>query len=171
MPLGIVVVDSDADLESVRTHVQRLATSLPRARLSDRWCFLDCTLSPPPPPLPHLITRNLQCLVFSAAGSGPHPLALHSHPSCPVLSFTYRTVQYITGTCTVDFTLSAHSPEVHTIRFSTNRKCTAHVRRQSTCFGSRDGNYEQRGLSNSLRWTNEVLYRQPSEGIINTDAF
>ncbi|XP_074483062.1 diacylglycerol kinase zeta isoform X11 [Sebastes fasciatus] len=48
IPLGLIVVSGDSDLETCREHIQRLqeeeaAKSLSSQRLSPKWCFLDST--------------------------------------------------------------------------------------------------------------------------------
>uniref|UniRef100_A0A8C2X4E3 Diacylglycerol kinase n=1 Tax=Cyclopterus lumpus TaxID=8103 RepID=A0A8C2X4E3_CYCLU len=49
IPLGLIVVSGDSDLETCREHIQRLQSeeaakpkSLSSQRLSPKWCFLDC---------------------------------------------------------------------------------------------------------------------------------
>uniref|UniRef100_A0A8P4GDB7 Diacylglycerol kinase n=1 Tax=Dicentrarchus labrax TaxID=13489 RepID=A0A8P4GDB7_DICLA len=47
IPLGLIVVPGDSDLETCREHIQRLqeeeaAKILSSQRLSPKWCFLDC---------------------------------------------------------------------------------------------------------------------------------
>uniref|UniRef100_G3PRK2 Diacylglycerol kinase n=1 Tax=Gasterosteus aculeatus aculeatus TaxID=481459 RepID=G3PRK2_GASAC len=50
IPLGLIVVSGDSDLETCREHIQRLQEvrrreeggSLSSQRLSPKWCFLDC---------------------------------------------------------------------------------------------------------------------------------
>ncbi|CAG0909708.1 unnamed protein product, partial [Cyprideis torosa] len=45
VPVGLILVDQDADLEQVRQHITRLADDLPDTqRMSKNWSFLDsCT--------------------------------------------------------------------------------------------------------------------------------
>ncbi|ELT95564.1 hypothetical protein CAPTEDRAFT_165134 [Capitella teleta] len=45
VPLGIIVVENDADLEQVRRHINQLQESLGGAapQLSENWCFVDST--------------------------------------------------------------------------------------------------------------------------------
>uniref|UniRef100_A0A671UE12 Diacylglycerol kinase n=1 Tax=Sparus aurata TaxID=8175 RepID=A0A671UE12_SPAAU len=44
IPLGLIVVPGDSDLETCREHIQRLQEPriLSSQRLSPKWCFLDC---------------------------------------------------------------------------------------------------------------------------------
>ncbi len=48
LPLGLIVVDQEADLEQVRMHINRLWEDLSKTNngsfpaLSPDWCFLDC---------------------------------------------------------------------------------------------------------------------------------
>ena len=47
IPLGIIVVDNDSDLEQVRQHIIHLVEDIgssggPVSSLSDKWCFVDC---------------------------------------------------------------------------------------------------------------------------------
>uniref|UniRef100_A0A3Q3KUF7 Diacylglycerol kinase n=1 Tax=Mastacembelus armatus TaxID=205130 RepID=A0A3Q3KUF7_9TELE len=51
IPLGLIVVPGDSDLETCREHIQRLQEEeaakpkmLSSQRLSPKWCFLDCNL-------------------------------------------------------------------------------------------------------------------------------
>ena len=61
VPLGIIVVDTDADLEQVRKHINQLHEDLVKSsgtaapNLSIKWCFVDCKLEP----LYHHITTFL----------------------------------------------------------------------------------------------------------------
>ena len=82
VPLGIVVVDSDADLEGVRAHVQRLAASLPHARLSERWCFLDCAPPRCPPALFRLALAPLHLKMLTIYLRLAHTSTLQCLPSC-----------------------------------------------------------------------------------------
>uniref|UniRef100_A0AAQ4QYM0 Diacylglycerol kinase n=1 Tax=Gasterosteus aculeatus aculeatus TaxID=481459 RepID=A0AAQ4QYM0_GASAC len=69
IPLGLIVVSGDSDLETCREHIQRLQEeetakpkSLSSQRLSPKWCFLDCKYIATPLSfikLPHIFQEHL----------------------------------------------------------------------------------------------------------------
>ena len=43
MPLGVIMVDHDSDLEQVRRHINRMQEENQHSTpLSPEWCFVDC---------------------------------------------------------------------------------------------------------------------------------
>lgn len=41
-PIGIILIDNDSDLETVRTHITRLLSEWEYTKYIGKWCFLDC---------------------------------------------------------------------------------------------------------------------------------
>uniref|UniRef100_A0A4W4F954 Diacylglycerol kinase n=1 Tax=Electrophorus electricus TaxID=8005 RepID=A0A4W4F954_ELEEL len=88
IPLGLIVVPGDSDLETCRVHIERLqevqwegwgdenkSKMLSSQRLSPKWCFLDCNTSPGVPDLLDSsdISASQQKFAFPSCSSTPPP--------------------------------------------------------------------------------------------------
>uniref|UniRef100_A0A8B9HBP3 Diacylglycerol kinase n=1 Tax=Astyanax mexicanus TaxID=7994 RepID=A0A8B9HBP3_ASTMX len=93
IPLGLIVVPGDSDLETCRIHIERLqeverSKMLSSQRLSPKWCFLDFTETVSTSPgMPDLTHSPVSTLPFNLASAMAAPATQESAEQSQVISF------------------------------------------------------------------------------------